>query len=66
MSRILQDPAITYAERTGYGYKYDEIPPMFCEDCGDLIGDYDLDAFIGFETCICGRCWKQFHEEEDE
>lgn len=63
---MLQDPVITRAERTGYGYAFDEIQPMYCDDCGDLVDDYDLDAYIGFGTCICGRCWKQFHETEED
>ena len=62
----LQDPVITRAMLTGWGYPDNKPEVCFCQRCGELIDDYDLDAYIGFVDTLCGNCVAELTEEEDE
>ena len=62
----LQDPVITRAMRTGYGYAFMEPQELYCEECGELIDDYDLDALTDSDYCVCGRCMRKNYEESEE
>lgn len=59
---MLEDPVITRAMRTGYGFSFMEPTELYCEDCGEMIDDYDLDALTDSDYCLCGRCYRKYFE----
>lgn len=56
----LEDPVITRAMRTGYGYSFMESDGAYCDECGERIDEDDLDAFVDLGRCVCGRCWHKY------
>ena len=57
---MLEDPIITRAMRTGYGFSFMEQQELYCDNCGEMIDDYDLDALTDSDHCVCGRCWRKY------
>lgn len=61
----LQDPVITRAMRTGFGYAFLEPETLRCDVCDEVIDDYDTDAEIS-DVCICGRCWRRINYRKED